>query len=95
MKTLRGNKLMTKPNDTESLFSSIWRFLISIRPGKGYSAEFNDLRDPDKLKSAYEKYINKRFHRHQTGSIENGFHIVAEKGRWTRLGFADEMILLL
>jgi tetratricopeptide (TPR) repeat protein len=58
-----------------------WRFLISIRPGKGYSSEFNNLRDPDILKSAYEKYISKRFHRHQTESNENGFRIVAEKGR--------------
>lgn len=58
----------------------------SVRPGKGYSAEFKDARDPDKLKSVYERYISKRYYRYRSESNANGFLIVAEKGRWTRLG---------
>jgi cytochrome c biogenesis protein len=34
----------------------------------------------------YETYIGKHFYRHRIGLKDNGFCIMAEKGRWTRLG---------
>ncbi len=74
-------------------FPSVWKIVFSgktaptsVKPGKVEPVAFEDARDPEALQSEYEAYIRKRFRRVETESMENGFRIVAERGRWTRLG---------
>ena len=74
-------------------FPSVWKTVMAgkitlpaHRPGKEEPEAFADSRNPEDLKSVYEKYIGRRFRRFRTDPIENGFRIVAERGRWTRLG---------
>lgn len=74
-------------------FPSVWKIVFSgkaappsVKPGKIEPVAFEDARDPEALQSEYEACIRKRFRRVATESTENGFRIVAERGRWTRLG---------
>lgn len=74
-------------------FPSVWKIVFSgkaaipsIRSGKVEPVTFEDARDPEALRNAYETYIGKRFRRIGTEPMENGYRIVAERGRWTRLG---------
>lgn len=74
-------------------FPAVWRIVFAGTPkmspppsGQAHAAEFIDSRRPEALKPLYEKCIGSRFRRLRTDPIENGFRIVAEKGRWTRLG---------
>ncbi|MGB9499889.1 MAG: cytochrome c biogenesis protein ResB [Dissulfuribacterales bacterium] len=41
---------------------------------------------PETLKTAYAPYLEKRFKTFLVEPAENGYHLFAEKGRWTRLG---------
>ncbi|MDM8523792.1 cytochrome c biogenesis protein ResB [Desulfococcaceae bacterium HSG8] len=86
-------------------FPSVWKTsmagkitLPARRDGKKEPDAFMDSRNPEALKSVYEKYIGRRFRRFRTEPIENGFRIVAERGRWTRLGVTGvhlSIVLLL
>lgn len=74
-------------------FPSVWKIVFSgktaptsVKPGKVEPVAFEDARDPKALRSEYEAHIRKRFRRVETETTENGFRIVAERGRWTRLG---------
>ena len=74
-------------------FPAVWRIVFAGTPkmspppsGQAHVSEFIDSRRPEALKPLYEKCIGSRFRRFRTDPIENGFRIVAEKGRWTRLG---------
>jgi cytochrome c biogenesis protein len=48
--------------------------------------EFSDSRNPDELLPLYKAYIWKKYRRVEISSEKPGMTIVAEKGRWTRLG---------
>ncbi|MDZ7596958.1 MAG: cytochrome c biogenesis protein ResB [Desulfobacterales bacterium] len=75
-------------------FPAVWRTVSAETlnlPARrsGQDGSSRNLSNPASLKrskSEYEKYIGRRFRRFRTDPIENGFRIVAEKGRWTRLG---------
>jgi cytochrome c biogenesis protein len=49
-------------------------------------SEFSDPRNPQELGSLYQAYVKKKYRNHQLESEKAGFRMVAEKGRWTRLG---------
>jgi cytochrome c biogenesis protein len=49
-------------------------------------AEFSDPRNPEELSSLYQGYFGKKYRTHQTQPENKGFRLIAEKGRWTRLG---------
>lgn len=73
-------------------FPSTWRFVFSGKTGgkfsgkDSYTEEFADSRSPFELEPLYEKYLSKKFSARRIERTENGFGIVAEKGRWTKLG---------
>jgi cytochrome c biogenesis protein len=48
--------------------------------------EFSDSRNPDDLLPLYKAFIGKKYRRVKIKSEKPGMLIVAEKGRWTRLG---------
>ena len=48
--------------------------------------EYSDSRNPDELLPLYKAYIGKKYRRVKIKSEKPGMLIVAEKGRWTRLG---------
>ena len=48
--------------------------------------EFSDSRNPDKLLPLYKAYIGKKYRRVEISAEKPGMTIIAEKGRWTRLG---------
>jgi cytochrome c biogenesis protein len=49
-------------------------------------SEFSDPRNPQELGSLYQAYVKKKYRNLQLESEKTGFQMVAEKGRWTRLG---------
>lgn len=69
---------------------SVWKTLrsnkITVTRKAGNTSDFEVPRNPEDLKTEYETYISNRFRRCHTAPFENGFRIVAEKGRWARLG---------
>ena len=71
---------------------STWRIVASRNPAIGSNgsasplAEFSDARPPQELSPLYTGYITSRFRSHRIEPGENGFRIMAERGRWTRLG---------
>ena len=74
-------------------FPSVWKTVMADRTtvtvhqtSEGSPVEFTDTRNPEELKSVYESHIGSHFRRFRTDPIENGFRIVAERGRWTRMG---------
>jgi len=48
--------------------------------------EFSDSRNPQELNPLYQAYIEKKYSNFKLESENNGFRMVADKGRWTRLG---------
>lgn len=73
-------------------FPGVWKMVFpgkkeapTVRPGRN-AQEFSDSRNPEELRAMYETSIRRQFRRHWVETNENGFRIVAEKGRWTRLG---------
>ncbi len=73
-------------------FPVVWKTVFpgkteapSVRPGQNMQ-EFSDSRNPEELRTVYETCIRRQFRRHWVDTHANGFRIVAEKGRWTRLG---------
>lgn len=73
-------------------FPAVWKTVaagtltIPARRSEDGTVAFVESRKPEALKSEYETYFGRRFRRFRTDPIETGFRIVAEKGRWTRLG---------
>ncbi|MDM8538079.1 cytochrome c biogenesis protein ResB [Desulfobacterales bacterium HSG17] len=59
---------------------------FSLAGKKQSIAEFSDHREYGELDSDYRAYIKQKFKKFRVESLENGFRIIAEKGRWTRLG---------
>jgi cytochrome c biogenesis protein len=71
---------------------AIWK-MVSSAPAKsgGFAskkplAEFSDPRNPENLEVLYLDYIQRKFPNHKIDSEDSGFRLVAEKGRWSRLG---------
>lgn len=53
---------------------------------------------PEALKTAYEQYFKRHFRRFRTEDVGDGFRIIGEKGRWTRLavtGVHSGVVILL
>jgi hypothetical protein len=53
---------------------------------------------PEALKFAYEQYFKRHFRRFRTEDIGDGFRLIGEKGRWTRLavtGVHSGVVILL
>ncbi|MDZ7582974.1 MAG: cytochrome c biogenesis protein ResB [Deltaproteobacteria bacterium] len=74
-------------------FPAVWKMVVAGKPSlpaKPTEArgviEFTASSNQQELKAHYETYIDQRFTQFRTDPIENGFRIIAEKGRWTRLG---------
>ncbi|MBW2042250.1 MAG: cytochrome c biogenesis protein ResB [Deltaproteobacteria bacterium] len=71
---------------------AIWKIVSSpnINAGglaaKRPLADFSDTRSPEKLEALYLNYLKSKFRNHKIESEKSGFRLVAEKGRWTRLG---------
>ena len=71
---------------------SIWRIvssknlLVETIKKKSPIGRFSDSRNPDELLPLYKAYIGKKYSRVEISSEKPGMLIVAEKGRWTRLG---------
>jgi cytochrome c biogenesis protein len=49
-------------------------------------SEFSDPRNPRELDHLYQAYVGKKYSNFKLESEKKGFRMVAEKGRWTRLG---------
>jgi cytochrome c biogenesis protein len=49
-------------------------------------SEFSDPRNPQELDSLYQAHVEKKYSNFKLESEKKGFRIIAEKGRWTRLG---------
>jgi cytochrome c biogenesis protein len=71
---------------------AIWKIVsstqlktISIEKKQPFS-EFSDKRSPEKLTSLYRTYVKNKYGDLRVYSESTGFQIIAEKGRWTRLG---------
>jgi len=71
---------------------TIWKIVFSkgtqidsIKKKQPFS-EFSDPRNPHELGSLYQAYVKKKYRKNLTESEKTGFLIIAEKGRWTRLG---------
>ena len=71
---------------------TIWKIVFSkgtqidsIKKKQPFS-EFSDPRNPHELGSLYQTYVKKKYRKNLTESEKTGFLIIAEKGRWTRLG---------
>ena len=77
---------------TTKRWPSIWKLVSSKSTGirslekKPTLCEFSDSREPQALNPLYHKYVKKRFGSPFVESKKDGFRIVAERGRWTRLG---------
>lgn len=51
-----------------------------------YRRSFSDSRNPEDLKDAISRFMEKRFRHSRVEPSENGFRVYGEKGRWTRIG---------
>ena len=76
-----------------SRLSGIWKIVFtgkkdlkSSNTGKRGGEEFTDHRSYDLLQKVYEQFIEKKFNAKSVEQTDNGFRVIAEKGRWTRLG---------
>ncbi|MGD9138730.1 MAG: cytochrome c biogenesis protein ResB [Desulfobacterales bacterium] len=70
----------------------IWKIVSSKKlqtrstENKKPLSEFSDPRNPNELGSLYQAYVEKKYRNHKIEPEKAGFRVVAEKGRWTRLG---------
>lgn len=77
---------------TARRWPSIWKIVapgkpaVGLRGGASPLAEFTDARPPQELSPVYAGFIMSRFRSHRLEAGANGFRVLAEKGRWTRLG---------
>ncbi|MCK7503046.1 MAG: cytochrome c biogenesis protein ResB [Desulfobacterales bacterium] len=77
---------------TARRWPSTWRIVTSANSAIGVNenavplAEFSDRRAKTELKTLYEELIGRRYRSTRLEPGEKGFRILAEKGRWTRLG---------
>lgn len=83
-------------------FPGVWKIVFysktekpMVKAGQRHSFEFADYRQPKELKPLYEKYISKHFSHYWLEQNDNGFHIVGERGRWTRLGVTGVHLSIL
>jgi len=75
-------------------FPATWKIVSAktprFNPGRGRKSveyqEFSDKRSPAELVKAYKPYISGKFRFNRIESSDSGYFMVAEKGRWTRLG---------
>jgi cytochrome c biogenesis protein len=74
--------------------SSTWKIIFPGKPvfkrnkfkGSSIQEEFISGTPPEKLKNPFQKVAGKRFRHVVIETIDTGFILFAEKGRWTRLG---------
>ncbi|MBR9986413.1 MAG: cytochrome c biogenesis protein ResB, partial [Desulfosarcina sp.] len=73
-------------------FPAVWRSvatdtlnLSSGRSEQEGTISFAAPGNPEALRTGYEAYFKRRFRRSRTEAVEDGFRILGEKGRWTRL----------
>jgi len=71
---------------------AIWKIVTTGRPqirptgSKHPLCEFSDPRKPQELERIYQDHVRRRYRFHRIESGKEGFRIMAEKGRWSRLG---------
>ncbi len=74
--------------------SNIWKIIFVKNPrfnparfrNRRDKEEFSEERSIEQLKRAYEPVVSRGFGYSRLEETEDGFYLVAEKGRWTRLG---------
>ncbi len=77
---------------TINRWPAIWKMVSSKKLHSGSLekkkplSEFSDRRDPQELGSLYRAYVGRKYRRAHITPTRDGFRLMAEKGRWTRLG---------
>jgi len=77
---------------TINRWPAIWKIVSSkqlktssIEKKQPFS-EFSDPRSPEQLTSLYGAHVKSKYRHYRVDTEDSGFRLVAEKGRWTRLG---------
>lgn len=73
-------------NTWRVIFSKAHKFDLEAYQRRKNRLDFEIDRPAINIDTTYQKFLSKRYGYHRIETLENGFALMAERGRWTRLG---------